>query len=439
MSEGEAALSGPHAYVEQNRVFAFVIWLCMGLCLLCVGGGVAGASSPIAVYVHPASGGDARAAAWVEGHWFDLLKQRIRSTEKVFGAVPAPKQEALQKAAKAFQAGQVSYNNLEFGKALRFFRKSVRLYESAVPYLFDLKPLAKAWLLIGTVELVNGKKASARRAYQQAVLFDPKASLKGIEQDKSRFQFFARSKAALASKSRGLLEVTSSEPGALYINGQFLGVTPQKVSLPPGTHMVVVRKPGVAWWGKMIALSGTSFSVNADLQARPGRVSWMAAGVAAAAHVGKVASFPESVSVFALKAGAQQVLVARVKRVKGGTHLSVSAAVYDRATKRQVAAGGALVPWQPTTGQRVVSTRLLEDLLSGKSVAIGGWKPTSMKLPRPVPPKGKGGGAGGWIALGVTLGVLAIGGGTFAVLYFTQPQLFRTCPSSGGCIQLTIQ
>ena len=68
--------------------------------------------------------------------------------------------------------------------------------------------------------------------------------------------------AALASST-----VESSVPGAdIEVDGNFVGSTPSKVEVTPGSHSITVKKKGYQNWSRTMNVSGTGAKINAELE-----------------------------------------------------------------------------------------------------------------------------------------------------------------------------
>jgi hypothetical protein len=61
--------------------------------------------------------------------------------------------------------------------------------------------------------------------------------------------------------------VESSVPGAdIEVDGGFVGNTPSKVEVAPGSHSITVRKKGYQAWTRTMNVSGTGAKINAELE-----------------------------------------------------------------------------------------------------------------------------------------------------------------------------
>jgi len=76
---------------------------------------------------------------------------------------------------------------------------------------------------------------------------------------------------ASASSASGSVDVavSSNQAGAdIEIDGNFVGNTPSSIKLTPGTHTIVVRKPGFKPWERKMAVSDGHINVVATLESQ---------------------------------------------------------------------------------------------------------------------------------------------------------------------------
>jgi hypothetical protein len=68
------------------------------------------------------------------------------------------------------------------------------------------------------------------------------------------------------------LIIASTPPGAdIEVDGGFVGSTPSTLSLPSGSHQIVVKKKGFADWTKTLNVTGGSINLNVELEQAPGQ------------------------------------------------------------------------------------------------------------------------------------------------------------------------
>ena len=72
--------------------------------------------------------------------------------------------------------------------------------------------------------------------------------------------------AAEPANAMASILVESSVPGAdIEVDGNFVGSTPSKVEVTPGSHSITVKKKGYQNWTRTMNVSGTGAKVNAEL------------------------------------------------------------------------------------------------------------------------------------------------------------------------------
>jgi hypothetical protein len=72
--------------------------------------------------------------------------------------------------------------------------------------------------------------------------------------------------AAAPAYAMASIMVDSSVSGAdIEVDGNFVGNTPSKVEVTPGSHAITVKKKGYQNWTRTMNVSGTGAKVNAEL------------------------------------------------------------------------------------------------------------------------------------------------------------------------------
>lgn len=73
--------------------------------------------------------------------------------------------------------------------------------------------------------------------------------------------------AAAPASSMASVSVESNVSGAdIEVDGNFVGNTPSKVEVTPGSHAITVKKKGYQSWTRTMNVSGTGAKVNAELE-----------------------------------------------------------------------------------------------------------------------------------------------------------------------------
>jgi PEGA domain/PDZ domain len=75
---------------------------------------------------------------------------------------------------------------------------------------------------------------------------------------------------AQAPAGTSTVSVSSTPAGAdIFVDEDFVGNTPSTINVPPGRHVVTVKKSGFQNWARVVNFSGGSVTLNADLAAGP--------------------------------------------------------------------------------------------------------------------------------------------------------------------------
>lgn len=149
--------------------------------------------------------------------------------------------------------GLVDYENLELDKAVTVLSRAVDRFEKVPAVLFEgrAESYIRALTFLGASLILQGDPQRGQDAFRRLLAYDRRAQL-----DKSLFPpgmvgtFEAVRRDVLADPPGSVSVFTTPGHGKVYIDGVFRGVSPCTVErLPPGRHLVVVRKAGYLVWG----------------------------------------------------------------------------------------------------------------------------------------------------------------------------------------------
>jgi hypothetical protein len=88
-----------------------------------------------------------------------------------------------------------------------------------------------------------------------------------IKLDMSKFSAPPIGPAATPANAMSSVSVESNVTGAdIEVDGNFVGSTPSKVEVTPGSHAILVKKKGYQTWTRTMNVSGTGAKVNAELE-----------------------------------------------------------------------------------------------------------------------------------------------------------------------------
>ena len=164
-----------------------------------------------------------------------------------------PSLKSFDAAVRDVEVGLGQYENLELNQAVKTLREAVDGFEKVPEVLSGGrgKSYIKALTFLGASLILHGDIQGGQEAFRRSLVYDRRAQL-----DKSRFPpgmvaTFEAVRRDVLEGPRGALSVfTTPSHGKVYIDGVFRGVSPCTVErLPPGKHLVVVRKAGYLIWG----------------------------------------------------------------------------------------------------------------------------------------------------------------------------------------------
>lgn len=384
----------------------------------------------VSLFVDAPTTEDQKSATWVEGLWLNELGQKCRDTESLLGGYPPQHLENIKKAKVALAAGKKLLDALEPEKALKKCQQSIQLFESASLYLSDLTPLSNAWLCVGLSHLTQGKKAAGEKAFLQAIVYVPNVNIRKMSSDQDKLVAFQKAKAAWKKLKKSTVKVRSTPTASIFVNGKFVGVSPQTLSLQQGQQIIVVQKEGYRRSGRLLNVGSSAQSFTTPLAVLPPRANWLQTGSLAAQKLNDP-GYPAAVSAFSTLTQSPKLLLATVRKVKG--RVWIHAAVYDTKQQKKLASGGA---WA-TAGKPAYIIMLFRELMAGRSPKINGWdpgKPPPMKRRRIIRKDPKSSGSNVGLIVGITVGTVVLAGAGVAAyfLFFN-----NSCSNDGACTEIT--
>jgi len=297
--------------------------------------------------------------------------------------------------------------------------------------MWDMKPVARSWMYVGISYLLSGKKAKAKEAFRQAVILNPNIQIQQATKEDDKIRFFNEVKKQTFLTPQGVIDVRAKPHAAVFVNGRLVGATPVRLRLRKGRNFLMLRREGYKTWGTVAEITGQTSRFSTRMQPLSAKGNWYQAGTLASQFVGKTNKVSPGVAALGAITQSRFMLLARVRFIQGGEKISIQAAAYDMVERKQIAAGGAIAAWGK--GYKVVA-RLARALMNENSVKLGGWPPAGGGK---VVSKAKGGSKVG-LAVGLTLGLLALaGGGVVLGLYLSGNLVPPPCPASGSCIEVS--
>lgn len=168
--------------------------------------------------------------------------------ERAQGSAAAARARKAQDAARAYKSAKQAYDQLDLDNALTGFEDAVRLYQQA-DLSQHMQGLLDSEAMLAATRYFNGDVKGAREALERLLSLKP-----NFHFDPSTFspplQKMGESVRTDVQNSRdNPLEVqTRPVPGRVYVDGRFVGMSPQELKdLAPGRHYVTVLAPGYAF------------------------------------------------------------------------------------------------------------------------------------------------------------------------------------------------
>lgn len=153
-----------------------------------------------------------------------------------------------EEAAGAFKEGKHAYDaELDTQKALRAFKRAVRGYEGS-DLLTHFSALSQARVMEVASQVANGETKAAELEAERLIGRDPRARFSPNYFPPEFITFVEKTREAVLANADGALEVkTGGVPAQVFVDGQFRGISPVKVSgLTRAEHAVTVLAPGYA-------------------------------------------------------------------------------------------------------------------------------------------------------------------------------------------------
>lgn len=153
-----------------------------------------------------------------------------------------------EEAAGAFKEGKHAYDSeLDTQKALKAFKRAARGYEGS-DLLTHFSTLTQARVMEVASQVANGETKAAELEAERLIGTDPQARFSPNYFPPEFITFVEAARETMLANTDGVLEVkTGGVPAQVFVDGQYRGVSPVKVSgLTRAEHVVTVLAPGYA-------------------------------------------------------------------------------------------------------------------------------------------------------------------------------------------------
>lgn len=218
----------------------------------------------LAVITRVYGAGSDRAAGFISHYMRQTLGKDDRyELVELSSALGDPTVEAartqLENAEKLSTQGRLAFEELELDRAMESLNAAIREYDRYAAYITDFRPLAETLMLLGITHLFQGETARGRERLAQAVVLEPTIEPDARYFNPSQRATFSRVRNRMLKARRGSLIVETEPSGAeIYIDGKFIGVSPETVlDVVEGRHYVRVVKDGYRPFGTVVKVKGT--------------------------------------------------------------------------------------------------------------------------------------------------------------------------------------
>jgi PEGA domain len=308
------------------------------LCGACVSSALA-ATPNIVVVVHARDSASKRAAQYMSYGFREALAKQpdrfvLASQAGLYGDREIDLPKIKHEADALVQEGLALYDGLELDKAQTKLDAALQVYENNLGELDSLKPVARVALLSAGNALLNKNERAGRALIQRALLYDPSAQPDPRIYNASMLATFKDVRARSARAHKGSLAITTNPAYAeLYVDGDFVGMTPDKVdAISDGPHLVRVVRDGFRGAFEVVdvksARNDTTQTLN--LVAMPEQMQVQALIEKAGFEMSRSSS--QAASALAARAHAMYVLVCSVG--VNGDQVRVNTAVFHADNHR---------------------------------------------------------------------------------------------------------
>jgi hypothetical protein len=293
-----------------------------------------------------------------------------------------PPLKSFNAAVRDTGVGLGQYENLDLDQAVKTLRRAVDGFEKVPAVLSGgrVKSYTKALIFLGASLILRGDIQGGQEAFRRLLVYDRRAQL-----DKSLFPpgmvgTFEAVRRDVLEGPRGSLSVfTTPSHGKVYIDGVFRGVSPCTVErLPPGKHLVVVRKVGyLIWGGTALVEAGEEQKTRIRLVELPGTEQLLENLDGISAELDEDDELPGELLIRAVGSQLDRFVLGRLQQRGQGVYYLVC--LYDLPSGEVIRSHEGVVNQEErgfATAVDAVFSFLLtgreEVLKSAKTIAVGG-------------------------------------------------------------------
>ncbi|MEM7675280.1 MAG: PEGA domain-containing protein, partial [Myxococcota bacterium] len=182
-----------------------------------------------------------------------LLRTRVQATDdlrlvdpiRVLSGDPGTrKEELLERAREALEAGRREYDALALDTAIARLGQAVSLFQRTGPLLGDMNELATAYAYLAAALILRGSADEGESTFVELLTISPNYQLTDFPPPVLRI--FERAVRRVDRAAAGNVEIYSTPPyAAVFVDGRFEGVTPLELrGVLAGTHYIRLEKLG---------------------------------------------------------------------------------------------------------------------------------------------------------------------------------------------------
>ena len=155
-----------------------------------------------------------------------------------------PVKSDLSKARSLARAGRTSYQNLAFEEALRQLRAARDAYDRSLMALEDLSELVEVELDLAQALIDSGLASGAEAELRNLVRLVPNMELDPAKRPPQLLDAFNKARVQVNAQPAVHLKVEATPSATVIVDCAARGTTPVEITLPPGDHVLRVRRPG---------------------------------------------------------------------------------------------------------------------------------------------------------------------------------------------------
>jgi tetratricopeptide (TPR) repeat protein len=155
-----------------------------------------------------------------------------------------PVKSDLAKARSLARAGRAAYQNLAFEDALRQLRAARDAYDRSLMALEDLAELVDVYLDLAQALIDAGLASGAEAELRNLVRLAPNLELDPAKRPPQLLEAFNKARVQVNAQPAARLKVEATPSATVIVDCAPRGTTPVEIMLPPGDHVLRVRRPG---------------------------------------------------------------------------------------------------------------------------------------------------------------------------------------------------